>query len=104
MSLPEITHLQFFLLDALIGGERTGRSLREELAKRGHKKSAPAFYQTMARLEDAKFVKGRYDQKVVEGQIIKERVYEIRGAGTRAVNDVRHFYHLANARIGFQGA
>src|SRR4051812_45081161 len=107
MPLPEITHLQFFLLVALLDGEQTGRHLRETLAEEGHKKSAPAFYQLMARLEDAKFVMGRYEQKVVEGQIIKERVYTITGAGQRAVADVRDFYlalQVNGAGLGIQGA
>ena len=103
MSFPEVTHLQAFLLAELMEGERTGRHLRERLAAVGHTKSGPAFYQLLARMEDAKFVKGRYDQKMVEGQVIKERVYEITGTGVRAVEDVRNFYLARPAGLGFQG-
>lgn len=106
MPLPDITHLQCFLLVALMGGEQTGRTLREKLASEGQLKSAPAFYQLMARLEDAKLVKGRYDQKVIGGQIIKERVYTVTGAGERAVSDVQEFYRareLNRAGLGVQG-
>jgi DNA-binding PadR family transcriptional regulator len=102
MPLPEITHLQFFLLTELMDGERTGRFLRERLGEEGHRKSGPAFYQLMARLEDAKFVKGRYNQKVIDGQIIKERVYSITGAGVRAIDDVRQFY-VARTKLSFLG-
>jgi DNA-binding PadR family transcriptional regulator len=103
MPLPDITHLQFLLLAALMDGERSGRELREVLANEGERKSGPAFYQLMARMEDAKLVKGRYDQKVVDGQIIKERVYKVTGAGVGAFESVRDFY-LAHAarRVGLE--
>jgi DNA-binding PadR family transcriptional regulator len=105
MPIPEITHLQFLLLDALQGGERTGRALRELLSEQRHRTSGPAFYQLMARMEDARLVRGRYDQKLVEGQLIKERVYTITAAGLAAVEAVRAFYAaLAERRVGLEGA
>jgi DNA-binding PadR family transcriptional regulator len=106
MPLPDITHLQFLLLTALLDGEQSGRTLRAILEREGHRKSTPAFYQMMARLEDAKYVGGRYEQKTVEGQTIKERVYKITGAGTSALAVVRDFYAnlLANRGFGFGGA
>jgi DNA-binding PadR family transcriptional regulator len=103
MPLPEITHLQFLILALLLDGELSGRKLREGLAEAGHRKSAPAFYQFMARLEDAELVEGRYDQKVIDGQIIKERFYTLTGAGERAWADVRDFY-MAHGRLGLRGA
>jgi len=51
--LPEITHLQFVVLAALIDNERRGRELRTLLKSYGLKNSAPAFYQMMGRLETA---------------------------------------------------
>ena len=101
MPLPDITHLQFLLLAALLDGERSGRDLRELLGREGHKKSLPAFYQLMARMEDSRMVKGRYEQKIVEGQIIKERVYKVTGAGATACDDVRGFY---STRLALGGA
>jgi DNA-binding PadR family transcriptional regulator len=107
MPFPDVSHLQFFLLEELMGGEQNGRHLREKLAGEGHKKSAPAFYQLMARMEDAKLVKGRYEAKVVEGQTIKERVYKITGEGTQAVENAWQFYsarHVSAVGLGVQGA
>lgn len=95
--LPEITHLQFLVLTILLDAQKSGREVREELAEHGVKKSGPAFYQLMSRLEDDKFVRGWYDEKVIDGQRIKERRYEITGAGTRVAQEVREFY-LQNAR------
>jgi hypothetical protein len=99
MPVPEISHLQLLLLSALIDGEQTGRVLRDLLAKEKHKKSAPAFYQLMARMEDAKLVKGRYEQKIVEGQIIKERVYSITGSGVSAYDQAIEFYRAIDRRL-----
>jgi DNA-binding PadR family transcriptional regulator len=103
MNIPEITHLQFLVLGILMDGEQTGRYVRAKFAEAGHQKNGPAFYQFMARLEDAKFVEGRYDQKIVEGQIIKERIYKITGAGVSAWENVRDFY-LTHAGLRVQGA
>jgi DNA-binding PadR family transcriptional regulator len=91
MPIPEITPLQFLVLSALIDGEQAGRLIREKLADHGHKKTAPAFYQFMARLEDGGLVEGRYQKKIVEGQIIKERIYTATAHGVRAFEEFRDF-------------
>jgi DNA-binding PadR family transcriptional regulator len=90
--LPVLTHLQFLVLEALAGRERAGRDLRKLLAAHGVRNSAPAFYQMMGRLEEARLVDGAYDQRIVAGQHIKERRYTITKAGLRAVADTRAFY------------
>jgi DNA-binding PadR family transcriptional regulator len=56
------------------------------------RRSAPAFYQMMARLEDAGLVDGDYDQKIVDGQIIKERRYALTPTGESAWKRTRDFY------------
>ncbi len=96
-QLPGITHLQFLVIGMLLGAARAGRDIRAELRRYGVRRTAPAFYQMMARLEDAGLVEGWYDQKVVEGQIIKERHYRLRPAGLRAWSATRDFY-VANLR------
>lgn len=70
----------------------TGRELRKLLAAKGAKKSGPAFYQLMSRLEESGFVEGDYSQKIVEGQIIKERWYRITGEGCKARANSMQFY------------
>jgi DNA-binding PadR family transcriptional regulator len=91
-NLPPITHLQFLVLEALTGGEHAGRDVRTLLAAQAVKSSAPAFYQMMGRLEDAGFVEGWYDQKLVGGQNVKERRYRLTRRGERALADTRAFY------------
>jgi DNA-binding PadR family transcriptional regulator len=98
--LPDITHLQFLVLEALDAGDQAGRDLRRLLEAHGVKNSAPAFYQMMSRLETAGFVAGRYDQKVVAGQHLKERRYEVTRAGRRAVRETRHFYLARESAAG----
>jgi DNA-binding PadR family transcriptional regulator len=102
MPLPDLTHLQFLVLTTLLEGEQTGRYIRERLADEGQRKTGPAFYQMMARLEDSGLVKGWYDQRIIEGQIIKERRYKLTATGERAWAEVRDFY-LAHGKLGFQG-
>lgn len=92
MKLPPITHLQFSVLAHLHGGERAGKSVRCHLAELGMRRSGPAFYQLMSRLEDAGLVHGRYHQRVIDGQIIKERRYTISDDGLRAWQATRDFY------------
>jgi DNA-binding PadR family transcriptional regulator len=97
--LPSLTPLQFVVLGALLAGEHRGRVLRGELARHGVRRSAPAFYQMMARLEDAGWVEGAYTQEIVEGQIIKERAYKITASGQRVWTATRDFYTEAGDRF-----
>src|SRR5919108_3886400 len=90
--IPEITHLQFLVLGVLRGGARRGRFVRRALARYGVRRTGPAFYQMMARLEDAGLVDGEYDQKIVGGQIIKERRYSLTTRGETAWSSTRAFY------------
>jgi DNA-binding PadR family transcriptional regulator len=90
--LPAITHLQFLVLGLLRDEPQPGRGIRAELGRHGVRRTAPAFYQLMARLEDAGLVEGWYDQKIVGGQLIKERHYRLRPAGARAWAVTRDFY------------
>ena len=92
MKIPELTHLQVLVLECLGTQKRSGRQLRQLLAQSGSKKTGPAFYQLMARLEEGGMVEGEYSQKIVEGQIIKERWYRITGEGARAARRTRDFY------------
>jgi DNA-binding PadR family transcriptional regulator len=91
-QLPELSHLQFAVLDVLGTTQKSGKELRRGLGDLGIKKSGPAFYQMMARLEEAKFVEGWYTQDIIDGQIIKERQYKMTGNGIYALNQTKKFY------------
>ena len=91
-KLPPITHLQFLVLEALSVDEQAGRELRALLSSVGVRNSGPAFYQMMARLEEAGLVDGGVRAKILAGQTLKERRYRLTRAGLRAVSDTRAFY------------
>ncbi len=92
MQLPKLSHLQFTVLGQLLGSPASGRDIRSRLRTFGANKSGPAFYQLMARMEDAGLVEGWYEQQIVDGQIIRERHYKIARNGQRAWQRSRDFY------------
>jgi DNA-binding PadR family transcriptional regulator len=94
-----LTHLQFIVIGALRTGEQSGKDVRRELKRHGVRRTAPAFYQMMARLEDAGWIDGFYTQEIVDAQIIKERRYRVNSAGVRAWNSTRDFYAAVAARF-----
>ena len=96
--LPRLTHLQFLVLGLLRGGERPGRDLRAGIAAHGVRRSAPAFYQLMARLERDRLVDGWYQQVSAGDQVVTERRYRIRPAGAKSWSEARDFYTALIAR------
>ena len=95
-ALPSLTHLQFLVLGVLRTDEQSGRVIRQALHAYGIRRSGPAFYQLMARLEKAKWVEGWYEQVVVGDQSVTERRYRITPDGKKRWNDARAFYeHVA---------
>ena len=96
--LPPVTHLQFLVLGVLRAEEQRGRSLRGALAAYGIRRTGPAFYQLMARLEKDGLVSGWYEQVTVGDQAVTERRYRITADGKKRWNDARAFYeHVARA-------
>ncbi len=100
-GIPRLSHLQFLVVGILSGQSVPGREIRERLKAFGVRKSGPAFYQLMSRLEDSALVDGTYHQEIVDGQIIRERHYTITAGGTRAWEGSRDFY--LDAIKGFGG-
>ena len=92
MPLPRLTHLQFLVLTELSHGTGRGRDLRQRLRDAGVRQSGPAFYQMMSLLEDSGFVSGWYEQRVVAGQIIRERHYKVETVGKKALQESKMFY------------
>jgi DNA-binding PadR family transcriptional regulator len=90
--IPRLTHLQFLVLAVLLRGDVRGRDLRASLRDAGVRQSGPAFYQMMALLEDGGYVSGWYDQRVVDGQILRERHYKVLAKGAKACQESRAFY------------
>ena len=76
-QLPALTHLQFLVLGVLRNDDLPGRALREALSGYGIRRTGPAFYQLMARLEKDRLVDGRYEQITVGDQAVTERDFVI---------------------------
>ena len=91
--LPGLSNLQFLVLGLLLEEPRSGRELRASLQIHGARKSTPAFYQLMARMEDAGLVDGHYAQHEAADQIVRERHYRVTPAGRRAWR-ASHEFHL----------
>ena len=97
-QLPGLTHLQFLVLGVLRGDEQPGRTVRDALAGYGIRRTGPAFYQLMARLEKDGLVSGWYEQVTVGDQAVTERRYRITADGKKRWNEARAFYqHVSRA-------
>ena len=90
--LPPITHLQFLVLGCLVEGEQPGRVIRDAIAAFGVRRSGPAFYQMMSRLDRDRLVEGWYEQITVGDQAVTERRYKIKPAGARVWRETAEFY------------
>lgn len=96
--IPVLTHLQFLVLGVLRAEPQAGRALRSALSAYGIRRTGPAFYQLMARLEKDRLVDGWYEQVTVNDQAVTERHYRITGDGSRRWKEARAFYdHVARA-------
>ena len=62
---PSLTHLQFLVLGVLRNDPQPGRTLRKALSGYGIRRTGPAFYQLMARMEKERLVDGWYEQITV---------------------------------------
>jgi DNA-binding PadR family transcriptional regulator len=91
-SIPALTNLHYLVLGVLRSGEQPGRVIRRALTSYGVRRSAPAFYQLMARLEASSLVEGWYEQTHAGDQMVVERRYRITADGSRAFNRAREFY------------
>ena len=97
-ALPVLTHLQFLVLGVVRAEEQPGRAGRDALAGYGIRRTGPAFYQLMARLEKDRLIDGWYEQVTVGDQAVTERRYRITADGKKRWNDARAFYeHVARA-------
>ena len=96
MSIPSLSVLQILILDTLGVAEVQSAVLRDKLKLAGFKKSAPAFYQAMSRLEDAGLVESRYTKRVLHGHTVKEKHFKVTGDGVEAMREAKQFFDGLN--------
>ncbi len=104
MTNQRLSSLQFLILGVLLEGDRPGRTIRERLAEFGESRTGPAFYRLMSRMEDAGLIVGRYDHEVVDGQMIRQRIYRVNATGRRRWEAQRSFQDKVVACFGSPGA
>ena len=97
MGLKELSKLQFAILQAIGTHEVRGKEIRDRLKSINMGKSSPAFYQLMGRMEDANLISGRYDKKIIDGQLIRERKYKIKADGRQALGKFKLSYEQITA-------
>ena len=93
-TLSRLTSLQFLVLGLLLAREQPGRKLRSHAAQYGLRRSAPAFYQMMARLERDHLVDGWYAPVIVGDQEVRERWYRVTPDGRKQWKRACAFYRL----------
>ncbi len=99
MPPPDLTHVQFAVIEALGARERAGDEVRDALQVRGIRQSLAAFYMCMKRMEDAGLIKGRYELIDVGGYRAKERRYKVLGKGSVARSRALEWYSAERSTV-----
>ena len=101
--MTPLPHLQFAVLGVLGTGNLSGREVRAQLERLGVEKSGPAFYRLMARLEESELVEGWYEHEVVEGQMLRERLYRATAEGRMARDRTADFHRSVMSSYAKEG-
>jgi len=91
-SVPDLSHVQFFVLESLMVCPLSTKQLRSELHGVGWARSKPTFHELTKRLEERGLIHGFFERKFVGYFVIRERHYEITTAGVRAYHEAQAFY------------
>jgi len=94
--MPNQSHLQVFVLSCIKKGPQLGEEIRASMEKVGTKLSLASFYQLMRRIEQAKYVKGKYIAQTIDGHGKRKRGYSITAAGKKALEQTLSFYRQLN--------
>ena len=103
MSDSNLSNHQFAILSIIRASEVRGKEIRDHLKKlkiSKISKSGPAFYQLMSRMEEAGLVSSKFDQRIIDGQIIKEKKYKIKAKGARSLESTIDFNNRVTALHG----
>ncbi len=95
MKLPEMTPLQFLVVQLLFDGRKTTGELRRELAARALPSSGPAMSKLMKRLVAAAFVEPGYQQRPGCEHTVRECRYRVTDLGVIFWKATRDFYATA---------
>jgi DNA-binding PadR family transcriptional regulator len=101
--LKPLPSLQFAVLGVLGSRDLPGRDVRAQLNRLGVEKSRPAFYRLMARLEESGLIMGWYEHEVVNGQMLRERLYRATAEGRLARNRTADFHRAVMSSYAADG-
>ena len=93
-QLPEVTHLQFLVLDVIAAIQETSATeLRRHLEAFSTDQKGPKFYQLMGRLEKSGFVESWAQQYDVGGGSVSRTFYKLTEEGETARQITLEFYN-----------
>jgi predicted transcriptional regulator len=100
MSLPEMTHLQVFVMNRLWDHPMTTTDIRESLAELGQERSQPGVCQLMVRMEEAGWVTKEPVRVMKRGQYYHESMYAYTQEGLDAFFEAGDFYKGLATKAG----
>ena len=93
MAVPQITHLQFLVIDAIASLQQASASeIRKQLSEYGLDQKGPKFYQLMGRLEKAGFIESWSQPFDAAGSEVTRTFYKNRPDGKKQKQLVCEFY------------
>ena len=105
MGNPHYNFSQMATVDIIAKhGQINGVDLRRELAAEGVKKSGPAFFDMMMRLESAGLIRSWHDNEtLVKGRRRRTKFYCLEGDGFRALQEFRQYLQDYMKRRSWEG-
>lgn len=93
-DLPNVTHLQFLVLDVMMpkASGISSHELRDELARCGQVQEGPKFYQLMKRIEVMGMVQSWPQEFDVAGTTVTRTFYKVSRQGKTAWRLTMEFY------------
>lgn len=97
-KLPEISHLQFAIIDSCLGHEwKRGRDIRKALKCLGWERSLPSFYKQMNRLLQSGLVVSDSQQQRFDKHVETHTLYRLTETGERVHTSTLNYYVTRSA-------
>lgn len=90
--LPEMSGLQFLVVQLLFAGPQSGEELRRRMEEAGAKIGPSSFSRLMRRMEDANYLQAQSEEGPSGCRLVCPRRYEVTDLGVGIWKRVREFY------------
>jgi DNA-binding PadR family transcriptional regulator len=94
--LPEMSGLQFLVVQLLFAGPQSGAELRRAMKKAGVKIGPPSFSRLMRRMEETGYVYAQSEEGPSGCRLVCPRRFEVTDLGVGVWKQVREFYVAGN--------